>query len=151
MKLLAGAALVAGAVGFGGGWYLRDRISDGDAAALRESALHAALIEQTRRLTAQEEAALHAAEQSRRARLDAAAAGRAADSLRGHVATLAQQCAATPAGSASGAGAGDVLADMLGRLEAAGRELAAEADRARAAGAACERSYDALIFEGGRR
>jgi hypothetical protein len=37
-----------------------------------------------------------------------------------------------------------VLADVLGRLEAAGRELAAIADARGAAGAACERAYEAL-------
>ena len=106
-------------------------------AAMREAAFRAALI-------AQNGAAHDAALAARRARADSAAAGRAADSLRGHVASLAGQCSAPAASSQAGAGPGDVLADMLGRLEAHGRELAAEADRARIAGQLCERAYDAL-------
>jgi hypothetical protein len=37
-----------------------------------------------------------------------------------------------------------VLADVLGRLEEAGRELAAVADARGTAGTACERAYQAL-------
>jgi hypothetical protein len=40
-----------------------------------------------------------------------------------------------------------VLADVLGRLEEAGRRLAATADERGIAGAACERSYDSLTHE----
>ena len=110
---------------------------EAEQAQAREAAFRAALITQT-------EAADAAQQAARRARADSAAAGRAADGLREHVQALAGQCAAAPADSASGAGPGTVLADMLGRLEAAGRELAAEADRARIAGHLCERAYDAL-------
>lgn len=147
MKTLAAVAAISALTGLGAGWFvqgLRWEVSDARRAVADAKARAEAEAEFNRRLEAQQEAASAAAETLRRARLDAAAAGRAADSLRGHVATLAGQCAAPAAGSASGAGAGDVLADMLGRLEAAGRELAAEADRARAAGAACERAYDSL-------
>jgi hypothetical protein len=38
-----------------------------------------------------------------------------------------------------------VLADVLGRLEEAGRELAAVADARGTAGTACERAYQALL------
>jgi len=137
-KLLAAAALAGWLLAGVQTWRLTaEAARQAEAAEQREAAFRSALITQT-------EAANEAAQTLRRARLDAAAAGRAADSLRGHVSTLAGQCASPAAGSASGAGAGDLLADMLGRVEAAGRELAAEADRARAAGAACERAYDAL-------
>jgi uncharacterized protein HemX len=141
------AALVACAAGFGGAWWLqgvRWDAADGRRAAAEAQARTDAEAEFMRRLQEQQNAATEAAQTLRRARLDAAAAGRAADSLRSHVATLAQQFAATAPGSAPGSGPGDMLADMLRRVEEAGRELAAEADRARAAGKACERAYDAL-------
>lgn len=147
MRIILAASLIAGVTGFGGAWYIQDlrtKAADGKRAAAEVQAKADAEAEFSRRLQEQHDAAREASETLRRARLDAAAAGRAADSLRGHVATLAQQCAATAAGSASGAGPGDMLADMLRRVEAAGRELAAEADRNRAAGKACERAYDAL-------
>ena len=140
LSLGAGALVVGAAIG----WYARAQLCDGAAAELRVEALHAALVEQTRRLNALREAADDAAAKSRRAHADARAADALAGSLREHVARLAQRCSAPAAGSPAELAAGDVLADMLGRLEAAGRELAAEADRARVAGELCERSYDTL-------
>lgn len=117
-------------------------------ATAREQAMHAALIETTRRLAAHQEAADAAQTRARRARADAASAGAAADRLRQHVATLAAgACASDPAAAAVGAAAsapGLVLADLLGRLEARGRDLAAEADRRGIAGDECAGRYDAL-------
>jgi hypothetical protein len=137
-KLLAAAALAGWLLAGVQTWRLTVEAERQAREALaREAALRTALISQT-------EAANDAAQAARRARLDSAAAGRAADSLREHVARVAGRCSAAATDSPAGAAPGDLLADMLGRLEAAGRELAAEADRARAAGAACERSYDAL-------
>lgn len=83
------------------------------------------------------------------ARRDAAAADVAADRLRQRAAALAAACrpAADPTPADAGApaaGPGLVLADLLGRADAAAGELAAAFDRARAAGLACERSYDAM-------
>ena len=119
-------------------------------AQLRESAMHQALIETTRRLSAQQEAADAAERQARRARADSAAAAGAADRLRDHAARLAASAAACdPAAAGVGPAAsapGSVLADMLGRLEAHGRELAAEADRRGIAGSECAQRYDALTL-----
>jgi hypothetical protein len=80
------------------------------------------------------------------AAVDARVAG---DGLRHRAAAVAARCAATAeAAAAPGSQAttepGAVLSDVLGRLEAAGRHLAAVADARGAAGAACERAYDAL-------
>lgn len=76
---------------------------------------------------------------------DAAAAGSAAERLRERVAELSRRPAACPA-SGEGGEAADaarlVLADVLGRIDAAAGELAAHADRARVAGMACEAAYD---------
>jgi hypothetical protein len=95
---------------------------------------------------------------------DAAAALSTGDRLRDHVRALAQQCSApgpaaaardpaAPATAANPAPArpgpptpdpGLVLADLLSRMDAAGRELAAVADARGTAGQACQRAYDAL-------
>lgn len=117
-------------------------------AELREQAMHGALVETTRRLSAQQEAADAAEILARRARADADAAGAAGQRLRAHAAQLAASAAACdPAAAAVGPAAsapGVVLADMLGRLEARGREHAAEADRRGIAGGECAARYDAL-------
>lgn len=150
-----GAAVVALGVGFGAGWqtqgWRQARAAaelQAHTATLREEAMHGALIETTRRLTAQQEVANAAEIKARRARGDAAAAGAAADSLREYAARLAADAdSCHPAASAIGAsaaGSGSVLSDMQRRLEAHGRELAAEADRRGIAGSECERRYDAL-------
>jgi hypothetical protein len=81
---------------------------------------------------------------------DVAAAGSAAERLRERVAELSRRPAACP-GAADGGEAADaarlVLADVLGRIDAAAGELAAHADRARVAGMACEVAYD-LVGDG---
>ena len=119
-----------------------------ETAQLREQAMHGALIETTRRLTAQQEAANHAQESTLRANAAAAAAADTAGRLRAHAAGLAASAAAcNPAATAIGPAASapaDVLAHMLGRLEASGRELAEEADKRGIAGAECASRYDAL-------
>lgn len=82
---------------------------------------------------------------------DVRAGAAVADGLRQRARALAAACGGrgpadpppTP-GSTPAADAGQMLADMLVRLEADGRELAEYADRARIAGQTCERSYDAL-------
>lgn len=76
---------------------------------------------------------------------DVVAAGSAAERLRERVAELSRRPAACP-GAADGGEAADaarlVLADVLGRIDAAAGELAAHADRARVAGMACEAAYE---------
>lgn len=57
------------------------------------------------------------------------------------------QCAGNPGAAQGGQAAGQsalVLADQLSRVDARAGDLAAAYDRARAAGLACERVYDAL-------
>lgn len=119
-----------------------------ETAQLREQAMHAALIETTRRLSAQQEAADHAQASTRRAQADATAAAGAAGRLRTYAASLAASagaCNPAPAGvSAAASAPGVVLADLLGRLEASGRSLAEEADRRGIAGAECVGRYEAL-------
>lgn len=102
--------------------------------------------------TKQQEALDAATIDTERARAAAAAAGRAADGLRRHAASLARACQAQPSAAPASASApasapGDLLADMLGRIDAAAGELAEYADRARIAGLACERVNDSLTLE----
>lgn len=81
------------------------------------------------------------------ARLDALRARRAGDSLRQYAATLASAASQDPAPASPGPSAGQaaaMLADMLGRCSEAHGELAEFADRAHAAGTACERISDAV-------
>jgi hypothetical protein len=115
---------------------------------LRSEAMHAALVETTRRLSAQKEVTDVARQTAARNRQDAAAAAGSADRLRQHIARLATSAgacnsAAAPGGPAASAPA-VVLADMLKRVESAGRSAAAGLDAATAAGIACERSYESL-------
>ncbi len=122
-----------------------------------------AAAEQSRQTEAQwrarhQEVLTHAQIQIRDAAGDAALARDAAGVLRKRAEVLAGQCAhaaAEPGAGSSLASAGQtapdaaaVLADLLGRLEAAGRELAAVADARGVAGTACEQAYDAVA---GRR
>lgn len=120
----------------------------GEIATAREQAMHGALVETSRRLSAQQEVADAAQTAARRARADAVSAGAAAGKLRTHAASLAASAgacdpAATVDGAAAG-GAGVVLADMLGRVTAHAGELASEADKRGAAGAECAGRYGAL-------
>ncbi len=89
--------------------------------------------------------------QIEQARADAAAADAVADRLHEQARRLAaagSQCAsnstATIRSKAARATNAVVLADVFARADAAAGQLAAAYDRARAAGLACERSYDAL-------
>lgn len=81
---------------------------------------------------------------------DLVASAGAADRLRRTVAALAARSRERPASATAGPASaptqapGDVLADMLLRMDAAGRELASYADRARIAGQLCERHADAV-------
>lgn len=102
--------------------------------------------------TKQQEAIDAATIDAERARAAADAAGRAGDGLRRHAAGLARDCqtqpgAAPASASAPASATGDLLADMLGRIDAAAGELAEYADRARIAGLACERVHDSLTVE----
>lgn len=106
--------------------------------------------EERRRTAAQQEVNSEAERLSIRSRDAAVRAAAAGAGLRQRAAPFAAACdraagdSPSPSERAPAAGPGAVLADVLGRLEAAGRELAAEADRRGIAGSACQRSYEAL-------
>ena len=142
------AAVVAGALGAGAGWWLRDVIADRAEAEAREvidtepeAAIHTTLVETARRLEAQEKATRNARSQAAKARADAAAAGAAADGLRD-----AAQAAASACGDPATAqrGQADRLAHVLAEAAAEAGRLAEAADRAIVAGHACEASYYGL-------
>lgn len=80
-----------------------------------------------------------------RVRADAAAADRAGVRLRDvYARAVARGCPATAEGGAAAAGDPGVLADVLRGLDTRVRALGRIADERGAAGAACERAYDAL-------
>jgi hypothetical protein len=144
--VLGGLLVVLGSAGFGGwlGWDWRD------ARAQRE---RVAAVEDARREEAalrgrMEESHARTIEELARLRIDRAAADAAGRDLRVRLAgAVAAARAASAAGSAPAAGGGDpigVLAGVLERADAAAEDLAAYADSTRAAGLACERSYEAL-------
>lgn len=91
-----------------------------------------------------------ARKQIQQAAADAAAATAAADGLRQQAQRLAARASegcgnpGLTIRSKAAATAGVVLANVLARADEAAGELAAAYDRARAAGAACERAYDAV-------
>lgn len=80
--------------------------------------------------------------------LDAAAADTVADGLRKELDRIkrrASTCPSTAGTSPTTPSTTDVLTDLLSKVEAAGRELAAEADARRVAGLTCERSWPANL------
>lgn len=125
-------------------WAL-DREAQKDA-AIRQAAANAA--ETARRLKQQQEAQHAHQVQLAAVRRDAARADAAARGLRQQLTEFAA-AARGAAGDSAPAGAGEatriqLLADMLGDVEQAGRAMAAEADAARAAGQLCTAAYEAL-------
>ena len=113
----------------------------------------AAREEEQRRERKHQEIADDAQIQLTQARAAAAAAGRAADGLRQQLASFVSAAGADPATAKGGTPAGDpigVLADVLERADSRAGILADYADRARIAGAACERAYDSLTPIGPR-
>lgn len=103
-----------------------------------------------------QEIAREAEDQARRTAAAADGARIAGDGLRHRAAQLAasepstcpapKDPVAAPGGPTANHPAA-VLADVLGRLEAAGRELAAVADARGRTGAACEQAYEALLAD----
>ncbi len=84
-------------------------------------------------------------EEARRAADDARVVAAGLRVEAGRLATRLAACAAGTAGERQAREtAAAVLADVLGEMEAAGRGMAEAADRARAAGGACERIYDGI-------
>jgi hypothetical protein len=117
--------------------------------ASREAAL-AARTEERRRTAEVQKAADEAHQALERARADAAAATDAGQRLRDRLASLTATCgrASGDAGPAvsgpSAVATAHLLADVQRRLDEAADGIARHADAARAAGLACQRSYDAL-------
>ncbi|MGH8786846.1 MAG: DUF2514 family protein [Cupriavidus necator] len=158
------AALVLGACLFAAGWVVNGwrlggqiqqlqtdqaKQREGQATALA-AASEAARTEEQRRTAEQRGIANAAAKERDQAVADARAAGTVAEQLRVRVAQLAAaaRAAGNTAASGGSSAAGDpldVLTNVLGRADTRAGELAAYADRARIAGQACERSYDALM------
>ncbi|WP_399677111.1 DUF2514 family protein [Xenophilus sp.] len=96
-----------------------------------------------------EEVSTHAEAEKNALAADLAASRAAADGLRTAAASAARRAcpraaAADPGQGQPGADPLDLLVDVLGRADARAGELAEYADRARIAGQACERAYDAI-------
>ncbi|EKP0262641.1 DUF2514 domain-containing protein [Aeromonas sobria] len=106
--------------------------------------------EEQRRQRAIDKVRQDAEQQISRVETDAAAASAVAAGMleqARRLATRASQCASHSSVTQSGDAARQpavVLADLLGRADARAGELAKAFDRARTAGLACERAYDAL-------
>ncbi|WP_454710937.1 DUF2514 family protein [Cupriavidus nantongensis] len=167
----AAVALALGACLFAAGWTVNGWRLDGriqqmqvDQAKDREgqatalaAASEAARAEEQRRTAEQRGIANAAAKERDQALADARAAGAVAEQLRVRAVQLAAAARAASHSAAAGGSAAagdplDVLTDVLSRADARAGDLAEYADRARIAGQACERSYDALILrENGAR
>jgi hypothetical protein len=112
----------------------------------KEAALTAALAETSRRLTKQTKVIQDAEQAKVKAIGDAASAAATVDGLRSDLAAYAARGRASDS-AASAASKTDRIADLLGRCAERYRTVAAEADRAVIAGAACEQSYLSLTKE----
>jgi hypothetical protein len=144
--LLGGLLVVLGAAGLGGwaGWDWRDARAQRERVDAVEEAQH----EEAALRGRMEESHARTLEELARLRIDRADLDRAGRDLRVRLAgAVAAARAASTAGSSPAPGDGDpigVLAGVLERADATAADLADFADRSRAAGVACERSYDAL-------
>jgi len=112
-------------------------------------AVNAARAEEARRTAAVQKEADHARQDLARAQADAVVAADAGQRLRIALAAALRRSAAAPsAPAASGSTPADPAADLLERvqrgLDEAANGIAAHADAASIAGAACVRSYEAL-------
>jgi hypothetical protein len=134
-----------------GGWQKhRATVAVAALTEIREKIIHDALVETTRRINAQVEITNALTAELRRVRSDAAAADIAGRGLRDRARAIAAACGASAAATGGAASAPEyLLADVLGRLEEAGRELALTADERGAAGAACQRLYNSLSVTNG--
>lgn len=154
LLLLAAAVAVLMVVSAAGAWQWQANAYgkqiagiERDQAKANERAETKARTEEQRRQTAIEVIRNDAAKTQAIANADAAAADATADSLRAELDRIKRRaagCASATTGSATAESATGVLADLLSEVEAAGRAMAAEADRRGVAGGACELSYDAV-------
>jgi hypothetical protein len=144
--VLGGLLVVLGAAGLGGlaGWDWRDARAKRERAAAVEDALK----EEATLRGRLEESHARTLEELARLRIDRADLDRAGRNLRVRLAgAVAAARAASAGGSAPAPGDSDpigVFAGVLERADATAADLADFADRSRAAGLACERSFDAL-------
>ena len=147
------AALVL--LGFGVGWSWQGSRWESRYIALgaeyaeaRAAAERQARSEEARRAAAVEGIRRDAKNQIEQAQADATAAAATADSLRQQLAErtrrVTQGVGACPGGSPTTATL-ILYSELLDRADARAGELAAEADRRRVAGLACERQYDSLL------
>jgi DNA-binding protein H-NS len=163
------AAVVIGGSLVAAGWLARGHIATGQIARIRaeqaeqlaqaqtaaRQAVEAARAREHDIIDKTEAIAREARETVEALRADAAAAVVAADSLRDAAARYAARRCPPPAGAAPGRGApagvpgsmhdADRLLRVLAESDAAAGALAEHADRARAAGLACERAYQAAV------
>lgn len=116
-----------------------------EAAAERERAMQATLVETNRRLAAQAAIAKEADEHKAVADLNAAASLRAANKLREQLATIRAARSSSSNPASAPAGQADQLSDLLGTCADRYRDVASATDRAIIAGRACERAYEALV------
>jgi hypothetical protein len=130
-----------------------EALASAHAEARRIEANHRALEQAW--ITRHQEIAREAETQARRTAAAADGARIAGNGLRHRAAQLASSPATCPAPADTAAAPSSpptsspaaVLADVLGRLEEAGRQLAEVADARGRTGAACERAYGALVVE----
>ena len=153
--LQIGGLLALALLGFGVGWSWQGSRWESRYLALgaeyaeaRAAAERKARSEETRRAAAVEGIRRDAKQQIEQAQADATAADATADSLRQQLAErtrrATQGAGACPRGSPTIATA-ILYSELLDRADARAGELAAEADRRRVAGLACEAQYDSLI------
>jgi Ni,Fe-hydrogenase I large subunit len=136
------------AVGFAGGWKVNGwRLGEGIAQEALQTATVVRVVERAQQTVADTEGKNGHAEIDQ-ARAYAAAAAATATGLRAEAGKLATRLATCNAGTAAErqarADAARVFAEVLASMEAAGRAMAEIAERARAAGGTCERTYDGI-------
>lgn len=151
IALLAERSIVYGllaALCFGAGWKVNGwRLGEGIANDKAGAVTIVRVVERKQQEVADTEGNKgHAELEEARRAADAArptAAGLRAEA--GRIATRLATCNAGTAGERQARqDAAQLLADVLGEMEGAGRGMAEAADRARAAGGACERIYDGV-------
>lgn len=149
--LLAERSAVYGLVAalcFGAGWKVNGwRLGEGIAQDQAQAVTIVRVVERAQQSVADVEGEKgHAELEEARRAADAAratAAGLRAEA--GRIATRLATCNAGTAGERQARqDAAQLLAEVLGEVEGAGRGMAETADRARAAGATCERAYDGV-------